>query len=239
MLKHYAYKNKNRKTEEQTSLALSLKNSNQNFLWDFKIAQIKAQRNFLNSTLNLSYRLDNFQINLDSKYQNKTTLTPTLERNALENALALKLTFNLNQRTSFSFLNQKSKFTHLNGLEAGSAKHLQVNVNYILRLGYPDISFNSYLSHHKFSKNIAADFSEFGIASSIGTTRKNTLNSSWKPFGTVAFAINDQHAIGSSLTLGVSKILKGDDSLDLLFDYYNGIGVISEPIYGLNVKYRF
>ena len=242
-LTYYQYKSKyksvNQKVEKQTQFEIALKNSKSNFLWDFHLGQITANKNFLSSSLDLGYTYHNVQIQLKSKYQNKTKLTPELEKNALENALALNLQVHLNRRTSLSFLAQKSDFKHLNGSDLGTAKQLRLNANYILRSGYPDISFNTYLSHNEFSKNIAADFSEFGISGSFGTIRQNTINSSWKPFGTATLAINDQHHLGSSLTLGISKTLKGDDSLDLHLDYYNGIGVISEPIYGVNVKYRF
>ena len=238
-LTHYQYQSAQKCIKQQTKFELAIKNSQKKFLWDFHLGQIKANKSFLSTSLNLGYSYQNFQVNLKSKYQNKTELTPKLEKSALENALALELQVHLNRRTSFSFLTQKSEFTHLSGFDLGTAQQLRVNANYILRLGYPNISFNSYLSHNKFSNNIAQDFSEFGISSSFGTIHQNTINSSWKPFGTATLAINDQYQLGTSLTLGVSKSLKGDDSLELLFDYYNGIGVISEPIYGLNVKYRF
>ncbi|CAA6811881.1 MAG: Extracellular Matrix protein PelB [uncultured Sulfurovum sp.] len=239
MLKHYEYKNAKGISAEQTAFEIALKNSNQSFLWDFSLTQTEAKKDFTSASLNLGYRTHNFNVSLDTKYQNKTTLTPKLEQNALENALALNVQAYINQRTSFSFTAQKSEFETLHGLNAGEAKRVQLNANYILRSGYPDITFNSYLNHNQFSKNISQDFSEFGLASSVGTARQQTLNSSWKPFGTVALAINDDKNLGGSLTLGVSKMLTGDDSLDVLLDYYNGIGVISEPIYGLNVKYRF
>jgi hypothetical protein len=239
MLTHYAYKKTKGKDHTQTAFDISFKNSHKKFLWDFHLGSIKAKKTFVSSSLNLNYSFHNVQVHLDAKYQNKTELTPKLEQNALENALALNIQAHINRRTSFAFLLQESQFKNLNGVDAGEMKKMQVSANYVLRSGYPDISFNTYLSHNQFSRNIAQDFSEFGIASSIGRIRQNTLNSSWKPFGRLALAVNDEHNFGTSLTFGVSKTLKGDDSLDLLFDYHNGIGVISEPIYGLNVKYRF
>jgi hypothetical protein len=239
MLKHYAYNLTSGSKSKQTQFDISFKNSQNKFLWDIHIGTIQAKKNVLSSLVNLGYSVHNLQVNLNAKYQNKTELTPQLEQSALENALALNIQSHINRRTSFSFLLKESQFKTFDKFDIGTARTMQVSANYILRSGYPDISFNSYFSHNTFSKNIAQDFSELGISSSIGTNRTNTLNSSWKPFGTVALAINNEQNFGGSLSLGISKILKGDDSLDLLFNYYNGIGVISEPIYGLNIKYRF
>jgi hypothetical protein len=238
-VKHYAYKEAGKKNRKQTAFEIAFKNSKEKFLWDFSLSNIKAQKSLLSSSLKLDYDFHNIHVNIDSKYQRKTTLTPQLEKNALENALAVNLQVKLNRRSSFSFLAQKSKFKTLNGLNLGTAQQLSLSANYLLRSGYPDIRFNTYLNHNKFSKKIAKNFSELGIASSIGITRQKSLNTSWKPFGSFSLAINDEHNVGGSLTLGISKVLTTNDSLDLLFNYYNGIGVISEPIYGLNVKYRF
>lgn len=238
-IKHYIYKETSKQNKKQTAFEIAFKNSKEKFLWDFSLVKVKAKKDFLSSSLNLAYNFHNIHVNLDSKYQNKTTLTPQLEKNALENALALNIQVNINRRSSFAFFAKKSEFKILDGLNLGTAEQLKVSANYLLRSGYPDISFNTYLNHNKFSKSIAQDFSELGIASSIGVTRQKSLNSSWKPFGTIALAINDEQNLGASLSLGISKILSTNDSLDLLFNYYNGIGVISEPIYGLNVKYRF
>ncbi|CAA6813576.1 MAG: Unknown protein, partial [uncultured Sulfurovum sp.] len=238
-LTDYRYEDKRQKKSKQTAFEIALKNTQKKFLWEINLEYLNANDDFLLASSNLSYNLHPFKINLHAKYQNKTKLTPQLEKNGLENSLALSLQTEMNQHTNFSFLVQERQFKALDGLNLGTAKQLRLNADYLLRFGYPDLSFNAYLSHNQFSKNIAQDFSEFGIASSIGTTRQHTLNSSWKPFGTVTLAINDEQNLGGSLTFGVSKMLTGEDSLDLLFDYYNGIGVISEPIYGVNIKYRF
>lgn len=239
MVKHYQYTHQKRPNTKQTLFEIALKNEDKRFLWNLKLGHLNAKKDLLSAAVDLSYTTHNFQANLKTRYQNKSTLTPQLEQNALEDAVELQLQTNINHRSTFSFLAQKRDFTNLNGIAMGKAQKVQLNANYILRSGYPDIAFNSYLSHNQFSKNIAQDFSEFGISSSIGTARQHTLNSSWKPFGSLALAINDGQNLGGSLTFGVSKMLTGDDSLDVLFDYYNGIGVISEPIYGLNVRYRF
>ncbi len=238
-LNHYRYRATNKKATIQNAFDISLKNSKKKFLWDFHLGLLHARKDFISSSLSLNYTMHNFQINVESKYQNKTQLTPKLEQNALENTLALTLQANINRRTSVSLLSKNSTFEHIEGKNLGSVKQLQFNANHTLHLGYPDITLNAYVSDNQFSKNIAQDFLELGIGASIGRTRQNTLNNSWKPFGSFALAINEQQHLGGSLSLGISKTVNAEDSLDLLFDYYNGIGVISEPIYSLNLKYRF
>ena len=99
--------------------------------------------------------------------------------------------------------------------------------------------FNSYLSHNTFTPTIAQDFSEFGVSASIRTSRQDSFNHGWRPFGTVGLAINNHHNLGASVSLGISKIVEGKDSLDVVLNYSNGVGVVSEPIYGVNVRYRF
>ena len=238
-LTHYAYQSENQIRKTDTSLEFALKNRQERFLWDFKFAPHTAETNYLSTSLNLGYQVSSFTINIESKYQNKTKLTPELEENGLEDSLAISLNNALSHRVSLGFLYKNSHFKTQQNKALGTAKTLQLSANYILRSGYPDISFNSYLNHNSFTQNIAHNFSEFGIASSIGTARQYTLNKTWKPFASLGFAINNQQNIGSALSLGLSKTLRGEDSLDFLFNYSNGIGVVSEPIYGLKVKYRF
>ncbi len=239
LLQHFEYKQKGIEKKRQRAFDLSIQNSQKKLLWEFHLGGISANKNFISSSLNLSYQQHNIQLNLSGKYQNKTNLTPFLEQNALENAQKLDIQIYLNHQVSLSFLLQESQFKTLDNLDIGEAKNIQLSANYLLRSSYPDIRFNSYLSHNQFSKNIAHDFWEFGIGTSIGRARQHTLNSSWRPFSTISLAINNSQNFGTSLNLGVSKTVKGDDTLELFFDYYNGIGLISEPIYGLNVKYRF
>lgn len=238
-LTHYEYQNSNQANSEETSLEFALRNTQEQFLWDIKVASHSATNDYLSASLNLGYQLSSFTINLESKYQNKTTLTPQLEQNGLESGVSIALTDALSRRISVGLLYKKSHFESQQGEALGTAETTQLSANYILRSGYPDISFNTYLNHNDFTNNIANDFSEFGIASSIGTARQYTLNRTWKPFASLGFAINDQRNIGSSLSLGLSKTLRGEDSLDFLFNYSKGIGVISEPIYGMELKYRF
>ena len=238
-INQYVYKTKNNSTKKEYLFELALKNSQERFFWGLTLGKHKTNKDYFSSRINLGYAFPNLQFNIDTKYQNKTELTPALQKNALENSLAFSLQNSISNRISLGFLYKKSEYKTNQGKHLGKAQQIQLNANYILRSGYPDITFNGYLSHNRLSDSISKNFSELGIAMSIGTARQNTLNKDWKPFGTVGVAINNQRNIGASLSLGVSKTVQKTDSIDLLLNYSNGIGVISEPVYGVNVKYRF
>ena len=221
------------------SVEVALKNSNSKLLWNFALAYNSSHNDFISSRLNIGYNLYPFQVTLNSKYHNKSEVTPFLERNGMENALGVNILATINQRVSLSFLHQKSHYFKQNGDFLGKGESTQLSANYTLRFGYPDIHFNSYLSHNTFTPTIAQDFSEFGVSASIGTSRQDSFNHGWRPFGTVGMAINDNYNVGASLSLGISKIVDGKDSLDIVLNYSNGVGVVSEPIYGVSIRYRF
>ena len=233
------YSSKKNRDKSNKSVEFTLKKSNSKLLWDFSLAYNHSQDNFISSKFNIGYNFNPFQITINSKYHNKSKLTPLLEREGMENMLGVNLLTTINPRVSLSFLHQKSRYFRQNGDFLGESESTQISANYTLRSGYPDIHFNSYLSHNSFTPTLAQDFSEFGISASVGTSRQNSFNHGWKPFGTVGLAINDHHNVGASLSLGVSKVLKDKDSLDVVLNYSNGVGVVSEPTYGVNLRYRF
>jgi len=233
------YNSKQEPTKTNKSLEFALKNSSSKLLWDFALTYNKSQNNFVSSRFNMGYNFYPIQITLNSKYHNKSEVTPLLEQEGMESTLGINLLTTISPRVSLGFLHQKSRYFKQNGDFLGEGERTQLSANYLLHRGYPDISFNSYLSYNTFTPTIAQDFSEFGVSASIGSSRQNSFNHGWKPFGTVGMAINDHHKVGGSLSLGVSKIIKEKDSLDVVLNYSNGVGVVSEPLYGVNVRYRF
>ena len=233
------YTSSKESTKTDKSVKFALKNTNSKLLWDFALAYNSSENSFVSSRLNIGYNLHPFQISLNSKYHNKSELTPLLEREGMENSLGVNILASIDQRLSLSFLHQKSHYFRQNRDSLGEGESTQLSANYTLRFSYPDIQLNSYLSHNTFTPTIAQDFSEFGVSASVGTSRQNSFNHGWKPFGTVGMAINDHHNLGASISLGISKIVEGKDSLDILLNYSNGVGVVSEPTYGVNVRYRF
>jgi len=239
LISHYQYSAK-KHSSTQNSLELSLRNSESNFLWNLHLGTLQAKKEFLTGSLDLDYKFNNFNTHLKTEYQNKTELTPKLAQNAVQNALTLDFTTHINKKTSITLQTKENEFIHLNNKEKiGESTHFQLSSNYVLRSAYPDISFNAYLGHHQFSQNIAQDYADIGFATSVGRVRQHTLNHAWKPFGTVTFAMSNEQNLGASATLGISKVINHRNSFDILFEYYNGIGVVGEPIYQLNLKYRF
>ncbi len=239
ILSQEKYNSSKESTKTDKNIEFALKNSNSKLLWDFALAYHNSQDDFVSSSLNLGYNFHPFQVTLSSKYHNKTELTPLLEREGMENALGVNFQAMINRRISLGFLEQKSRYFRQNGNFLGEGETTQLNANYLLRLGYPDISLNSYLSYNTFTPSVAQDFSEFGLSASIGTSRQESFNHGWKPFGTVGMAINDHNNLGTSLSLGISKIIEKKESLDVLLNYSKGVGAISEPFYGANIRYRF
>ena len=234
-----SYTSSKEPTKTDKTIEFALKNSSSKLLWDFALAYNSSQDDFVSGRLNIGYNLHPFQVTLNSKYHTKSELTPFLEREGMESTLGVSLFATINQRVSLSFLHQKNHYFRQNREFLGDGETTQLSANYTLRFGYPDIHFNSYLSHNTFTPTIAQDFSEFGVSASVGTSRQDSFNHGWKPFGTVGLAINDHHNLGASVSLGISKIVEGKDSLDVVLNYSDGVGVVSEPIYGVNVRYRF
>jgi hypothetical protein len=83
------------------------------------------------------------------------------------------------------------------------------------------------------------DFTELGSQIAIGSSSRNTIHTSWRPFATFGLAVNNHHDLGTSISMGLSGSLKGADSLDVMLDYSKGIDAIAKPYYGFHLGYRF
>ena len=234
-----AVTNYNYGAKQQTTLSLALKEQKENFSWEAKVGEIDGVERNLMGALHLGYNINRVQLNFEGAYQNKTKVTTQLEQEALENSAMLSLNYAITKRLSLGLLFQKNSYLTEQESKIGEGQQIQLSTNYIWRSRYPDITFNGYYTNNHYSKTIANNFSEFGLSTSIGKSREKSLNHSFRPFGTMGLALNNQNSLGSMLSFGLSRVLKGNDSLDILFNYSNGIGVVSEPIYGVNVNYRF
>jgi hypothetical protein len=162
----------------------------------------------------------------------------------MESGLELGLKKLLTQRVQVAMSYKQSEFKYQNRDKVGSGEQLQLSADYIFRSGYPDIKFNAYLNHNSFKNSMAhrflpKDFIEFGSQLSVGGLSRDTFHRSWKPFGTLGFAINNHQDIGSSLSLGVSGVVKGEDILEIMLDYSKGVDTITSPYYGFHLNYQF
>ncbi len=240
----YKYQRKKDRDLKDDTLALSLKNSDKKFLWDFTIASHRADNSFISSKLNLKYKLSDITLGIESKYQNKTKQTPKLQTQAMEDSISLKLNRPLSKRVQLSLIHRESRYKNQDKNILGSSSHTQLSTNYLLRAGYPDIRFNWYLTNNEYENRanynlLPSDFSEFGTQLSIGSSAKDRIQRSWRPFGALGLVINNKKDIGTSLSLGLSGSLRGEDSFSLAVDYSKGIDMVSSPSYGVHLKYNF
>ena len=243
-LNHYNYTREKRSNIEDNQLSLSLQNSDSDLLWEFTLAEHLAEDNFISSSLSLQYRVDETYLNILSEYQVKTEQTPKLQAQGVENSIAFDLKSSINHRIQLGLSYKISEYKSQSMEKVGNSSHLNINSNYLLRSGYPDIRLNTYLSHNEYeseNKNLPLpqNFLEFGSQLSIGTSSQHNIKRGWRPFGVLGIAVNDQKDIGTSLSMGISGALKGMDSLSLMLDYSKGMDTISYPYYGFHLDYRF
>ena len=241
---HYDYKRKEMKDIHESSLSFALKNSNEKFLWDFSLSRHHTEYDFTSASLNLNYRLSEFELSLKSNYQNKTIQTPKLQAVGVENSMELSLRKILSQRVLVGMSYRESEYKKQNREEIGSSQHLQITADYILRTGYPDIRFNTYINQNRYHNSVVhgylpKHFIELGTQFSMGGSSKDIIHRSWKPFGTLGFAINNHKSLGTSLSLGLSGAVKGADTLNLTLDYSKGIDSVTSPYYGFHLNYKF
>ena len=243
-LNYYKYKQEKDSNTDDNSLSLALKNSNEKFSWDFSLSKHHTKNDFTSASLDLNYRLSEFELALKSKYQNKTTQTTKLQIDGMQSGVEFGLKRVLNQRVQVAMSYKKNNYLHQNRDKIGASEHIQISTDYLLRAGYPDMRFNAYLSQNSYENSMVQrylpkDFIELGTQLSIGNSSKDTIHNSWRPFGTLGFAINNHNNIGTSISIGLSGKLKGEDILEVMFDYSKGIDAITSPYYGFHLNYKF
>jgi hypothetical protein len=243
--KNYNYKRENAKNISDNSLSFTLKNSHKNFLWEFEVAKYHTDNNFFSANLNLKYNLSDVALGFKSSYQNKSRQTPKLQVNGMENTVDFNVKKVLTQRIQVAVNYKNTHYKQQNGDKVGSSQHLQLSGDYLLRAGYPDMKFNSYISQNSYDEVVKSqrflpnNFMEFGSQFSVGSASKDTIHKSWRPFATIGLALNNHNNLGTSLSLGVSGSLKGQDKFNVIFDYSKGIDAVAEPFYGLSLDYKF
>jgi Tfp pilus assembly protein PilF len=239
----YDYKKSSGKSLSDSSFSFSLKNSHKKFLWDVMLAKHLGQEDFLSASLAFNYNFDGLALGVKSSYHNKTTQTPRLQENGLESSVDMSLRKVLTQRIQVALNYKNSNYTEQNGREVGQSEQFQISSDYLLRAGYPDMRFNTYLNANRYDevvKNILPkNFIEVGSQFSIGGSSQNTTHNSWRPFATLGIAINNHYELGTSVSMGFAGSLKGADSLSLMLDYSKGIDAIAKPYYGFHLRYKF
>ena len=238
------YRYQQNPTTIDNTLAFTLKNSHKKFLWDFTLEQHNSNHDFLSASLQTQYRLSDLTLGLNAKYQAKTKQTADFQANAMMNSFELTLNKPLSHRIQIGTSYKENSYSYQDKTKLGNSKHFQLSGNYLLRAGYPDININAYLNVNQYdflvdNHLLPKDFSELGTQLSMGSSTKESFHRSWRPFGTLGLAVNNHQNIGSSLSFGVAGMVNREDALNLQFNYSNGIGVISNPVYGASMNYRF
>ena len=242
--RYYLTKNQESNLFINHVLRLSLKNRFKKLLWNAKFAQHYTQHNFISASLDLKYRTSDFTIEVATKYQNQTKQTPQLQVNGMENAVKISVTKAINGYTNLGISYEEKQHKTYDRTNIGSSSHIILNANHIIRVGYPDIRLNSYISLNRYYPMgedilLPKSYTEFGLQLSMGDSAKNYIHRNWKPFGTLGVAMNDHQNIGTSLSLGMAGKVRGEDLLHFQFDYSNGVKMINNASYGVNMGYRF
>ena len=238
------YRYKQESTTTDNTLAFTLKNSHKKFLWDFTLEQHSSKNNFLSALLKTQYKLSDLTIGFNAKYQTKTEQTTDFQANAMMDSWEFTLNKPLSHRIQAGASYKANSYSYQDKTKLGHSKHLQLSGNYLLRAGYPDINLNGYLNINQYNFKVQnpllpKNFSELGTQLSIGSSTKESFHRSWRPFGTFGLAVNNHQNIGTALSFGVAGMVNREDALNLQFNYSNGVGTISNPIYGTSFNYRF
>ncbi len=234
-----------KKTEDllDSKIGISINNSYKNFIWKFEVAKHFTQKDFISSLLDLSYKNSEFRVNIKAKYQNKTTQTTQLQMIGIQNSIKVTATRKLSNRIGIGVSYKNSQYQTQIKDDMGGVQELKVSASYLVRGGYPDIHLSTYMLISRFRDAkrdiLPKNYMELGSQVSIGAVKNQEIHRDWRPFGTLGLSINDKQDIGTSLSLGLSGELMGEDVLNLSFDYSQGVNMISYPSYGININYRF
>jgi len=243
LFSYQTYTNEEKRNRSNSRFTFLLKNSYKRFLWRASLSQNSSKENFISTLIGLKYSFNGLDVGIISKYQNPTKETPYLEINGMESSQELTLSKFLTQSIQISLNYKKSDYLFQDKREIGTREHLQLMGSYLLRTGYPDIRFNGYINHNRYNSTVENllpnDFIEVGTQFSIGTSSKDTLHTSLRPFATFGLAINNSYTVGTSLSMGISGSFNGGDILTATFDYTKGINALSQPFYGLSLGYQF
>ncbi len=229
--------------QDQKSLAITLSNQHHNLLWQATLEQHQSDEDFVGAKMALSYQFNHFLVALDTQYHTQTTLSPKLQSQGMASHWRISLNHALSSHLQMGIEHQQSYYKLHNRSPIGESQSTQLLLNYTLRSGYPDLRFSTHLSTHDYEAFIAnflpKNFTEFGLNMLIGERQKEAHYQGWRPFGGIGLAINNHQDLGTSLSFGIGNTLKGDDNLRLIFNYTQGIKMISDPSYGVKLEYQF
>ncbi|HHH19304.1 MAG TPA: tetratricopeptide repeat protein [Campylobacterales bacterium] len=243
-LKEQRYLIDNRPDVTEQSLALTLQNKQEPLRWSWSIEKHFGEHAILSTQAETQYQLDRLSLGLEGIYRQRTELTPQLQLDTFEEKLKLSTQFALTHRDQIGIAYEHVGYYRNNQTYLGESQQLQLTQSHIFKAGYPDLQWSNYLNLNRYDfipKSALAfkDFNEWGTQLSWGASSQYQFNRSWRPYGTMALSVNDQHNLGTSLSLGLTGMLNRQDQFNLMLDYSKGIGLIDDASYGVHLEYRF
>jgi hypothetical protein len=239
----YKYIDQKGEDFRDNKLGIALRNSHKRLIWNFEIAKHFAQKDFISSILDINYRNSEIQLGVKVKYHTKTAQTNLLHMIGIQNSVQVTAKRQISKRFGVGASYKESDFMVQDRRSIGKGRELKLSANYLFRAGYPDIQLTTYLLINRFrdvKRNLLPkQYMELGSQLSIGAINSKTIHRDWRPFGIFGLSINDTQNIGTTLSLGLSGEVMGEDVLSFSFDYGKGIDMITSPSYGLSMDYRF
>jgi Tfp pilus assembly protein PilF len=228
---------------QERAFGVALGNHGSDFLWSFDLGRYFGDNDYYYSRLKLQYNFEQASVALDMGKNNRTVLTPKLQTYGLEDSVKLDLSYSLNRANQFGLSYQQSNYGMKDGTSIGSGKILQFSNTQLFRFGYPDVTLFNHVNIERFdfdNRNMGlSSFTEVGSELSIGTSVKNNLQKSWRPYMTLGMALNDHKQVGSSLTFGAAGSLYRADKLDFSLRYIKGVNNLNEEMYGAYLDYSY
>ena len=240
----YRYiQNKNRDYLDN-SFGLSILNSSERFIWSFELEKyFNRGRPNITANSKIRYKRDSSEFNIEIKRNSRAKRTAKLRMLGIQNSIEVGVKEHISNRAVVGVSYRDSRYKIRGEKYRGHLKKMRFDTTYTIKRGYPDIKINTYLlisrfrdikRNSKLKKHI-----EFGSQIYIGEGGKNSIHRDLRPYGSFGLSIDNKNRIGSSLSIGVSGELIGEDILNLSFDYSQGIDLITYPYYGVSLEYRF
>jgi hypothetical protein len=136
----------------------------------------------------------------------------------------------------------------------GYGKELSLSFSYLLKSGYPDVSFRTFLEIGRYRNTgnlgnisslmpyvgnpIPEDSNTLGIETSLGYSRVNSYSRDWKPFLTGSLLYNSKYGWGFNLSGGIGTHLFHEDMLKVEVQSSHNAGKINEHLYQVILNYK-
>ncbi len=240
----YRYMKGSHRDYIDNTLGVSILNSGRELIWSFELENYFTKRRpSISSNAKIKYKKDSSEFNIEIKRNSRAKRTTKLRMLGIQDSVEVGVKEHISNRALVGVSYRDSRYKIRGVKNKGHLKKLKFNASYIVKTGYPDIKINTYLLISRFrdvKENAKLKkHTEFGSMITLGNSGKNSIHRDLRPYGSFGVSIDNKNKIGSSLSLGLSGELMGEDILNFSFDYSQGIDLIAYPYYGINLEYRF